>query len=679
MRILDPSCGSGIFLVVFYRHLVEKAIHERGTFPAPEELKHLLIESVYGVERDLEACFVAEFSLLLTLLSYINPPQLEKQNGFLFPDLHERNIFHCDFFDPDSSFTKAGLKFDWVVGNPPWSELEPKDEDSTLAIKYIADIQKENCIINRFRVHEAFAWRSREFVKTSGWIGLILQATSLTNEQSERFRQAFFGRNEVRKITNFSNFTYRLFSTSEAPAFTVTFRPSTDNSNPSIVHYGPFVADQLPLQSLTNKQGTPTISIFETDIRTVDPHQAASGEATVWKRALWASYRDEKAIFELKSLFGASIDHFRRTRGWQLGLGLQLRDNDSSEAIQRLSILQDMKVLDVDRFRKLPSHFEITSSHLDAIPGHRQNVRKGRVSGLKVCRAPHAFLTNTFAAYSDLDFVLPHPHVGLSVPAEDANYLRAVCLLLESSVLRFLLFFDSPSWGIFTSAIGLQPFGRLPLPKLTRSQTTQLANLHLKLAGRQAPQGQLFDLDEAAAEILPSVDSSIQEEIDRVVAHVLQLPKHLTVIPRDFMQLRFQLNKGKQPRSAYKQASSEELVRYGHVLVSELDEFANMRHQVVLTPTDKYVLCAISLYNQRNKDMTHVVVQNGTNRDQDFLWKALAEQPSQWLYVQKSLRIVSSDSVILVKPNRRMDWSQSRAYLDSDDVIADLINEATLD
>jgi type I restriction-modification system DNA methylase subunit len=122
-RVLDPSCGSGIFLVLTYRRLIEQELlrNERDRLE-PEVLKTLL-NNIYGVERELDACYVAEFRLILTFLHYIEPRELHLNRAFRFPDLHNNQILHGDFFDPLLSIWKNEESFDWIVGNPPGYKL----------------------------------------------------------------------------------------------------------------------------------------------------------------------------------------------------------------------------------------------------------------------------------------------------------------------------------------------------------------------------------------------------------------------------------------------------------------------------------------------------------------------------------------------------------------------------
>lgn len=73
--VLDPACGSGAFLVQAYRRMIEQAQAERGPL-RPVELRDLLTRRVFGIDQDRDACQVAGLSLSLTLLDYIEPPDL---------------------------------------------------------------------------------------------------------------------------------------------------------------------------------------------------------------------------------------------------------------------------------------------------------------------------------------------------------------------------------------------------------------------------------------------------------------------------------------------------------------------------------------------------------------------------------------------------------------------------
>jgi methylase of polypeptide subunit release factors len=155
MKILDPCCGSGIFLVLVYRKLIEKALEKGDGKLEPFELKNILVNNIYGVERNPEACYITEFSLLLMMLNYIELPELHKNEDFKFPSLHNKNIFVCDFFKNQSDFWQLNKSFDWIIGNPPWKEIKPKDTEEDCARDWIKDNLKDRPATGN-RISEAF-------------------------------------------------------------------------------------------------------------------------------------------------------------------------------------------------------------------------------------------------------------------------------------------------------------------------------------------------------------------------------------------------------------------------------------------------------------------------------------------------------------------------------------------
>jgi len=67
--------------------------------PTPAQLRELLTEHIFGVDRDPDACSVTELSLLLTLLDYVEQPDLEETSGqkrFKLPALRDTNVICSD-------------------------------------------------------------------------------------------------------------------------------------------------------------------------------------------------------------------------------------------------------------------------------------------------------------------------------------------------------------------------------------------------------------------------------------------------------------------------------------------------------------------------------------------------------------------------------------------------------
>ncbi len=74
-RILDPACGSGIFLVEAFRRIVRYKWHQNRRRPTFEELRDVLKDQIAGIEVNPEAAKIAAFSLYLSMLHYLDPPR----------------------------------------------------------------------------------------------------------------------------------------------------------------------------------------------------------------------------------------------------------------------------------------------------------------------------------------------------------------------------------------------------------------------------------------------------------------------------------------------------------------------------------------------------------------------------------------------------------------------------
>src|SRR5581483_10500497 len=78
-RVIDPACGSGIFLVEAYRRMVRHRWASSGSLPDRDELRALMRDKIAGIDLNPEAVRVAAFSLYLSMLHYQRPPDIRRQ------------------------------------------------------------------------------------------------------------------------------------------------------------------------------------------------------------------------------------------------------------------------------------------------------------------------------------------------------------------------------------------------------------------------------------------------------------------------------------------------------------------------------------------------------------------------------------------------------------------------
>lgn len=347
MKVLDPSCGSGAFLVQTYRMLIERAIRASGkeTLP-PDDLRQILTKQIYGVDRDPDACRIAEMSLLVTLLDYVNPPDLEgRYKKFLLPTLAGINIFEADFFDSTGSWAESPIckegkpAFDWVIGNPPWKEIKnpPKDKRDQLALDWMK--AKEAPPTGGNQLAEAFVWKCQPLMKEGAAASLVLPAMTLFKSESIRFRQRLFSTTDVWCVVNFANLAYVLFSgRTSVPAMSLFFQKTADDkaSGQSVMTFAPMVLNQEANRPLKAGAQSDTWSLVmnASEIREIEQSEAARGDGLTWKVAMWGTFRDQKLLSKLKRRH-LSFDAFCTEHQLVVSQGLELRDDPTGVIVKQ--------------------------------------------------------------------------------------------------------------------------------------------------------------------------------------------------------------------------------------------------------------------------------------------------------------------------------------------------------
>lgn len=184
IKVLDPACGSGSFLIVAYQKLVDwhldyyvkskQAKHRKLIYQGPDadwrlatsEKKRILTNNIFGVDIDSQAVEVSKLSLLLKVLENETSETINSQlklfheralpdlsdnikcgNSLIGPDFYDgqqmsllgdEEIKRINVFDWNAEFSDIMQNggFDVVVGNPPWGAALNNNAKEYLAAKY---------------------------------------------------------------------------------------------------------------------------------------------------------------------------------------------------------------------------------------------------------------------------------------------------------------------------------------------------------------------------------------------------------------------------------------------------------------------------------------------------------------------------------------------------------------
>jgi hypothetical protein len=683
MRVLDPSCGSGAFLVQCYRKLIERRRQELGRRLRPAELGRLLTNHIFGVDIDEDACQIAELSLSLTLLEYVTPPDLT-ETEFKLPVLRDKNIFSENTFDDDAHWYQLGHKqpFQWVVGNPPWKDLKPKqlDQIDEAAWHWMLKNRNEHPVGGN-QLAEAFAWRASEVLDVDGSAALLLPAMTLFKYESTEFRKSFLTQNHLWSVGNFSNLANVLFgkrATLPAAALFYSLRSAAkhkDNSEGLIEMYSPFIANQPTSQTKHRglRKDVWNIVVNASELREVDYRDVADGQPLAWKIAMWGSQIDRRVLDTTSKRF-QTVGQLEEDKQLILSEGLQLRSvAGNQEPTERHDELSTRLTINVGILKNRRYLFRFPARAEIRIPRDHTAVRKGRFElPIRVSQPPHVIVgaARNFAIYSEDFLVVPARQIGIASPKDNRNLLRAIALYLNSDFVAYHQFLATTQAGVQKTINTLQALRSLPLPFHALLDLKEWDELYARIQ-REIIDGDDFDRPD------------LIRELNELTFDSLKVSARGRAAVHDLVRVRFGLTRGKIASEAIGPPSRDEIESYARTLRNELDLFvgksSSTRHRVEVLVSEGSGLIAVSLV-ANDAIQQPVKIWEASNGASNVLTTAranLTEHRSQWLYFNRNLLLYDGSQTYILKPLQHLHWTRTQATQDAGEIIADALSVQT--
>jgi hypothetical protein len=195
-KMADVACGSGAFLLELFQLLSDTLVDyylnndsskliqtNINTYKLPFELKReLLLNCVYGVDKDYNAVEAAKFGLLLKLLEGEDNSSIHSKNPIL-PDLSSNIRFGNTLIAPKdvknkkasseiNPFDFGKKQYDVIVGNPPYMKSEDMKQITPLELPIYK--KKYTAAYKQFDKYFVFIERAIDLLKDKGWFGYIV-------------------------------------------------------------------------------------------------------------------------------------------------------------------------------------------------------------------------------------------------------------------------------------------------------------------------------------------------------------------------------------------------------------------------------------------------------------------------------------------------------------------------
>ena len=254
LRVLDPACGSGSFLLGAYQFLLDHfrrwyeedgpVKHAQGKQPAlrqgqggewrltTAEKKRILLDHIYGVDIDRQAVEVTKLSLLLKVLEGETGETVNQQLAFwherALPDLGDNvkcgnSLIGPDYFEgrllPDEEEMRRVNPFDWkrefpeamaaggfdvVMGNPPYIRIQTMQEWAPKEVQYYgrhyAAASKGN-----YDIYVVFVERALQLLNERGRMGYILPHKFFQAQYGQALRQLIAAGKHLAGVVHFGD------------------------------------------------------------------------------------------------------------------------------------------------------------------------------------------------------------------------------------------------------------------------------------------------------------------------------------------------------------------------------------------------------------------------------------------------------------------------------------------
>lgn len=672
IKILDPACGSGIFLVQAYKRLIErwsfeKKIKQEETKNNREILENILRKSIFGVELDPEAIKVAALSLYLALLDKLEPKEIwaitELPNLIYDPDnnktkgknLFKSNTFSKGLFDDN----KLGTDFQLIIGNPPWKRGK-------------LDIDVSNYLSNNNLPQEIVAGYLHLMPETfpDAKIGLVTSAKVFFNSQKyENLQNYLFRQTNIQTIFNLSLISENklLFSKASQATFALIYSKNNQFDNKSIVYCIP-----KPSNSLKNLN---YILIDNSDIKYI-PKILVDLETNyneLLKIVMYGSISDYNLIRKIKksgiSQLSAVIDENN------VGIGLHAPDKiKGNEHLKTHKFIEPTKSL--ERYTTFPEKYEpLGDKHNDYRPNNK-NIFISPVilvkEGLKK--------SQLCASFIDFNCAYLNAISGIKIN-ESIDFQKALVVFLNSKFAMYYLFLTNSSFGVDRRRIQLNDLLELPaLPyHFSEESISEISTKFDKIVETMQRTNKNPILKIENDKIVNKIENEIEKLMFSELKKLNLLNDDDKILIDDLItySLDWYLNKNSDKiYYSIKPTTIPELKEYSEILLKQLSIKLQTTIQIEYYNTAGSIpLKIITINLNKSENSIEEINDTDLNKLLNQINKYVIKEYSESIYFRREFEYYENDTIFLIKPNEKKFWSKAQAISDSEKLFVQLASK----
>lgn len=683
LKVFDPACGSGVFLVALFGRMAEslrrtKDYTQKGVcIQWARELKPQLAK-LYGLDINPTACQITCFSLYLALLEQLAPMDVEYlcDHGEKLPPLLAdgpkdswKTIHRGNLFDSKLEFEEKD--FDLVIGNPPWvSSPNQKDKCFLDWIEEEPDIRGPNK-----QIAHGFMWKASEYLSKSGTACLLLPTTVLFNDHTNKFQREWLKSATVDRVVNFSDLRFILFAGAVHPCIAVRFCPKAAEKESSFRY-------ESPKTDVRSQQGG-AVFVCEEDVvvfRARDILKAAEDERApeLWKSHFWGSWRDRRLLSRLADLpkLNDLTGKSQKKRGrWDKSTGIMIgqKTNPGWWNSQTLFLRSRQK------FSLAVSKFDCKTVEKADFPLKAEGARsKELFTGPKVLATEGS--KNMKVAFCNFTVIFKKSIYVITGAKSDSDHLRFLSAVIKSDVGQYYLFHTSSGWAIerekvqFNELLSLPFFLPADAPDPERAQriVDDVANVIRDFEKQVNTTTGWFGHQNKSVQIYRNI-------LEPLVREYYNIDKYEAMLIEDTLTLAAKSFHPKQNQTGIptlRHVRPKECQTYTQTLCEMLNNFgcgSGFKVNGEVIRGEPYSVVVVSLTDKIRPSVP--VSEGGERLDGIFRrMQGLLEEKNRGFVFCKNMKVFDGDDLYVLKPMQMRFWSRTAALNDADEIAGAIIN-----
>ena len=666
--ICDASCGSGVFLVSFFKRSVEEHRIAHGQ-PGWSDLINIA-ERLYGVDPQSSAVRLAVFSLYIAMVEEAGEKLKEEIEDYipLFPRLYGETIKTGDFFDFDES-----MKFSCILGNPPWASRGNSIDSAEKWAKenHMPTPQKEAAW--------AFVWKSMRHLKPGGQAALLLPAMGMLHNHSTTLdaQKKLFSEVEVKRIYDFSDISFQLFEGAKRPTALIIMQPIEDGNVDGHIEY---LCPKVSRVFSAN-----VITVEKDDVHSVSVAQASSGRV-LWKELLWGTSRERKLLGWLRDLpplsslmvsykTSKTMSNEDLNEKWIVGQGFKPAVPENIENKPGYSWSVHAEINEIPFFHAngyTPFTLDMSGLSRRADPrfhaaGFKHGFYGPRIIIPQGIERKEQFLR---AAYSEHDFSFQDSLQAVKFPAGSESRAKLLTAYLNSSLAAWFLFHTTANWGVDRAKVHLEQILTLPFPAVEDCRNPD--------ASSEAENALVDLMDRLLANDTPlRAPNHVQvtrSRIDELIYQYFGLIESEIAAVEDtvkYVMPSIQPQSGKTP--VLRNIVTPDMVReYASTLSGQLNNWLtggrHLQTTIHMGSLD-FIIAEFSLSKSESECSIKQVDSEAINLLNTIRNQVVRQQGDLFGYVSE-VRVWIEDKLYFIKPNEIRHWMRSTALNDADMIAA---------